>query len=350
MIASSDANGSSSSSTGLPASSVRRKATRWRIPPDSAPRRARSKPASPNRLEQRHRRVPRMRRGPTPAFISAQRRRCRARSATAAAGRAGASARTRPAAARDRRRRPPRSAPARGCSSPATSEQQRRLAAAAGPDHGQPAAGRHLEADVVQRRQRPVAVADGSIETGRRPSSQSRPPPRHQAPGSPARHALDLAADDVPGRRNTGGSRNAPTPAGVPVAIRSPGCSVKACDRCAISCGMRVDHLAGGGVLHQLVVHPAADRQGVWVAHLVGADQLRAQRREGVQALGPCPLAVAALQVTRGDVVHDRVAGDVLPGAALADVLAGAADHDHQLRLPVRPARSAATAGSARRR
>ena len=49
MIASSDANGSSSSSTGLPASSVRRKATRWRIPPDSDPGGEPAKPASPNR-------------------------------------------------------------------------------------------------------------------------------------------------------------------------------------------------------------------------------------------------------------------------------------------------------------
>ncbi len=49
VIASSDANGSSSASTGLPASSERRNETRWRIPPDSSRGRARSKPASPKR-------------------------------------------------------------------------------------------------------------------------------------------------------------------------------------------------------------------------------------------------------------------------------------------------------------
>ncbi len=49
VIASSAANGSSSSSTGLPVSSVRRKATRWRIPPESSAGRARSKPARPTR-------------------------------------------------------------------------------------------------------------------------------------------------------------------------------------------------------------------------------------------------------------------------------------------------------------
>ena len=49
VIASSAANGSSSASTGLPASSVRRNETRWRIPPDSWAGRACSNPASPKR-------------------------------------------------------------------------------------------------------------------------------------------------------------------------------------------------------------------------------------------------------------------------------------------------------------
>ena len=49
VIASSEANGSSSASTGLPASRVRRKATRWRIPPESSAGAERSKPARPKR-------------------------------------------------------------------------------------------------------------------------------------------------------------------------------------------------------------------------------------------------------------------------------------------------------------
>ena len=49
VMASSAAKGSSSSSTGRPASSVRRKATRWRMPPESAAGRARSNSASPKR-------------------------------------------------------------------------------------------------------------------------------------------------------------------------------------------------------------------------------------------------------------------------------------------------------------
>ena len=49
VIASSEAKGSSSSRTGRPAISVRRKATRWRIPPESSSGRAPSNPASPSR-------------------------------------------------------------------------------------------------------------------------------------------------------------------------------------------------------------------------------------------------------------------------------------------------------------
>ena len=48
VSASSAPNGSSRHSTGRPASSVRRNATRWRIPPESSAGRARSKPSSPN--------------------------------------------------------------------------------------------------------------------------------------------------------------------------------------------------------------------------------------------------------------------------------------------------------------
>ena len=48
VSASSAPNGSSRHSSGRPASSVRRNATRWRMPPDSSLGRARSKPSSPN--------------------------------------------------------------------------------------------------------------------------------------------------------------------------------------------------------------------------------------------------------------------------------------------------------------
>ena len=53
VIASSAPKGSSRHSSGAPASSVRRKATRWRIPPLQLAGRARSKPARPNSCEER---------------------------------------------------------------------------------------------------------------------------------------------------------------------------------------------------------------------------------------------------------------------------------------------------------
>jgi hypothetical protein len=53
VSASRAANGSSKARTGLPDSSVRRKATRWRIPPDSASGRACSKALEPELGEQR---------------------------------------------------------------------------------------------------------------------------------------------------------------------------------------------------------------------------------------------------------------------------------------------------------
>ena len=105
VSASSAANGSSRHSSGRPASSVRRNATRWRIPPLSAAGRVCSKPSSPKRAKcacaaARASFATR----PRPAAPAP---RCPARSATAAARRAAASARPR---ARRRCRRPARRA------------------------------------------------------------------------------------------------------------------------------------------------------------------------------------------------------------------------------------------------
>ncbi len=156
VSASSAPNGSSRHSTGLPASSVRTKATRWRMPPDSSCGRASSKPSRPKRANS----------GRAAARASLARRagdaqraapRCRARSATAAAGRAGASAP--PASARDR--------PGVGRLQAADELEQRRLAAAAGPDDGDDLAG----ARRAGRRRRARHVAEP-----RRPRSSATAP------------------------------------------------------------------------------------------------------------------------------------------------------------------------------
>src|SRR5688500_6646324 len=59
-------------------------------------------------------------------------------------------------------------------------------------------------------------------------------------------------------------------------------------------CRDLVDHVCRGAVLDHLAVEAGADREVLDVE--VGLDP-GADRGEGVEALGPCPLAVAALQV-----------------------------------------------------
>ena len=91
VIASRAANGSSSASTGLPASSERRNETRWRIPPDSSAGRVCSNPPSPNALEPRRDGVAGLR-PRTPVRAQGERRVVDRASPRAAAGLAGASA------------------------------------------------------------------------------------------------------------------------------------------------------------------------------------------------------------------------------------------------------------------
>ena len=74
VIASSDANGSSSASTGLPASSERRNETRWRIPPDSSAGRVVLEAGQPEALEPRARACSRAPIAPDAARAQRQRR------------------------------------------------------------------------------------------------------------------------------------------------------------------------------------------------------------------------------------------------------------------------------------
>ena len=73
VIASSEAKGSSRASTGLPESRVRRKATRWRIPPESSAGRASSKPAEAEAREALRRPAPRL--GAPQAAVAQRQRR-----------------------------------------------------------------------------------------------------------------------------------------------------------------------------------------------------------------------------------------------------------------------------------
>ena len=162
VIESSEANGSSSSRTGLPASSVRANATRWRIPPDSSYgpragelRRGRSArtAAAPAR---------RASGAPRAAAARARARRCRAPSATAAAGRAAASGRS-GAAARAAATVPVDRDRARGRLLEAADQLEQRRLAAAGRARRCPSTspGATASVSVPQRRHRRRAPGEG---------------------------------------------------------------------------------------------------------------------------------------------------------------------------------------------
>ena len=150
VIESSAPNGSSRSSTGRPARSVRRNATRWRIPPDSSAGRARSNSASPKRSNSGSARSRAAAFGGRPG-TRARARRCRARRARAAAGRAGACRRTRRAA--PRRRSPPMTvtAPASGSCRPATSSSSVDLPQPGRSHDRDHLAGAHLQVEALER-------------------------------------------------------------------------------------------------------------------------------------------------------------------------------------------------------
>jgi hypothetical protein len=110
-----------------------------------------------------------------------------------------------------------------------------------------------------------------------------------------------------------------PTPAGVPVAITSPGYSVMPREQVSISVGMSKIRSVVRRVLAQLAVDPAAHPR-VGAVELVGGDDPRPHRAEGVEGLAQVPLLVAHLHVARGHVVDDGVAEHVAHrvGAAMS--------------------------------
>ena len=107
-----------------------------------------------------------------------------------------------------------------------------------------------------------------------------------------------------------GGSWPMPTPAGVPVRITSPGCSVHVSEMNSISSGTEKIRLE---VLESWRSSPLTHVRSARVCgigDLLGGRDPRAVRAEAVGALRARPLRLAALQVAGGDVVGDRVARD----------------------------------------
>jgi len=141
-------------------------------------------------------------------------------------------------------------------------------------------------------------------------------------------------APRTPFFRNTGGFRPRPTPAGVPVAITSPGVEGDAARDGFDQRGDVEDQVFGAAILAQAVVDPAAHAR-VLAVQLVGGDDPRTHGTEGVEALAHVPLLVAHLHVARGHVVDDGVAEHVLHRVFARDVLATRADDHSQLGFVV---------------
>ena len=94
------------------------------------------------------------------------------------------------------------------------------------------------------------------------------------------------------------------------------------------------DHLRRGGVLAKLPVFEQLNRQAIGIDLRL---DVRAKRREGVERLGPRPLALGILDRPIADVLRRRVAEDVAAGRLRRDIADAAADYDGQLRLVIGP-------------
>jgi hypothetical protein len=96
-----------------------------------------------------------------------------------------------------------------------------------------------------------------------------------------------------------------------------------------------VDEVGRAAVLLELAVDLRPQRE---VGRIDRGLDPRADRAEGVEALGAAPLAVGLLEVAGADVVGDRVPEDDARGAGGGHVLHRLADDDRQLALEVDPA------------
>ena len=127
----------------------------------------------------------------------------------------------------------------------------------------------------------------------------------------------------------------APTPAGVPVAMMSPGSSVIVRESHATSSAGPKIRFAVVPSCSSLAVDARAQAERAQVADLVERDERGAARRERVDRLAARPQRVLQLQVARADVVERHRAGDVRQGVRVGDVARRTADHERQLRLVV---------------
>ena len=126
-----------------------------------------------------------------------------------------------------------------------------------------------------------------------------------------------------------------PTPGGVPVATMSPGSRVISEERSATNSGMPKIR---SSVVESCIVSPFSVRP---IPIASGGPASSGVTSAGPQGAAPSKIlpgihcGVAALQITGGEVVEERVAGDEVERVGGGDVLGLAADHERDLRLVV---------------
>ena len=139
-----------------------------------------------------------------------------------------------------------------------------------------------------------------------------------------------------PSRKNSGGVRANPTPSGVPVAITSPGSSVKPRLRLAMILRNGENHLRRVRMLFldavdgQLRSRASADprcRQASTIHGPIG--------HVLIERLSFEPLHVRFLQIACRHVVEAGVAEDDVERVAFRDVAAALSDNDRELRFPI---------------
>src|SRR5690606_6927889 len=96
------------------------------------------------------------------------------------------------------------------------------------------------------------------------------------------------------------------------------------------------DHFPGIAALYGFTVQLQPDIEGLWVAHIVGRRQPRANRPERIEALALVPRAAALeLEMPLGHVVHHAITRHVRPRLVFADIPRPRADHDSQFDFPI---------------
>jgi hypothetical protein len=74
--------------------------------------------------------------------------------------------------------------------------------------------------------------------------------------------------------------------------------------------GQRKNPIGGCAILHHITVKGGAKRNVAGIGQLVGGNDARAQRTEGVEVFSERDLVILELNIPSGDIVQNRVSKD----------------------------------------